>query len=112
MIPAPDSFGRLIAALAPYLDQVVIIGGWAHRLYRHHPAAQILEYPPLMTLDADVALDTGVLIQAQDIRSRLLAHGFEEEFLGVTARVYAHALPADDQRAADLWDTVIDGPVQ
>jgi integrase len=30
----------------------------------------------------------------------------------VTARVYAHALPADDQRVADLWDTVIDGPVQ
>jgi len=30
----------------------------------------------------------------------------------VTARVYSHALPADDQRAADVWDTIIDGPVQ
>jgi integrase len=29
----------------------------------------------------------------------------------VTARVYAHALPADDQRAADLWDSVIGKPV-
>jgi integrase len=30
----------------------------------------------------------------------------------VTARIYSHALPADDQRAADVWDRVIDGPVQ
>jgi hypothetical protein len=30
----------------------------------------------------------------------------------VTARLYAHALPGDDQRAADTWDTIIDGPVQ
>jgi integrase len=28
----------------------------------------------------------------------------------VTARIYAHALPADDQRAADVWDAVIDEP--
>lgn len=27
----------------------------------------------------------------------------------VTARVYSHALPADDQRAADVWDSVITG---
>jgi integrase len=30
----------------------------------------------------------------------------------VTARIYAHALPADDQRAADVWDSLIDGPAQ
>jgi integrase len=30
----------------------------------------------------------------------------------VTARVYLHALPADDQRAADVWDAIIKGPVQ
>jgi len=29
----------------------------------------------------------------------------------VTARIYAHALPSDDQRAADEWDSVV-GPVQ
>jgi integrase len=28
----------------------------------------------------------------------------------VTARVYSHALPADDDRAADAWDALIDGP--
>ena len=30
----------------------------------------------------------------------------------VTARIYSHALPADDQRAADVWDNLIDEKVQ
>jgi thiamine phosphate synthase YjbQ (UPF0047 family) len=25
----------------------------------------------------------------------------------VTARVYSHALPADDQRAAHVWDSIV-----
>jgi hypothetical protein len=29
-----EGFARLIEALHPWLDQVVVIGGWAHRLYR------------------------------------------------------------------------------
>ncbi len=32
--------------------------------------------------------------------------------VNVTARIYSHALPADDQRAADTWDTIIAGPLQ
>ena len=30
----------------------------------------------------------------------------------VTARIYSHALPADDQRAADVWDAIVDAKVQ
>ncbi len=30
----------------------------------------------------------------------------------VTARVYSHVLPGDDQRAADIWNSVIGGKVQ
>jgi integrase len=30
----------------------------------------------------------------------------------ITARIYSHALPADDQRAADVWDALIDEPLQ
>jgi integrase len=30
----------------------------------------------------------------------------------VTARIYSHALPADDQRAADVWDSLIDERIQ
>jgi hypothetical protein len=50
------NFARLIDSIEPWLDQVVIIGGWAHRLYRLDPSARAVEYPPLTTLDADVAL--------------------------------------------------------
>jgi hypothetical protein len=32
-----EYFARLIDAPEPWLDQVVIIGGLAHRLYRLHP---------------------------------------------------------------------------
>jgi hypothetical protein len=77
-----DPFTRLAAALEPWLSQVVIVGGWVHRLYRLHPDAQELDYPPLSTLDADVAVPARLPVGEQDIRARLLAHGFAEEFLG------------------------------
>jgi hypothetical protein len=78
----PGPFRRLVAALEPWLDQVVIVGGWAHQLYRLHPHAQELDYPPLTTLDTDVAVPAKLPVGEQDIRARLLAHGFMEEFLG------------------------------
>jgi hypothetical protein len=40
----------------PWLDQLVVVGGWAHRQYRLHTFAQQLRYEPLATLDADIAL--------------------------------------------------------
>ena len=43
------NFSRLIEALRPWLNDIVIAGGWAHRLYRHHPLARAVDYPPLMT---------------------------------------------------------------
>jgi len=78
----PGPFKRLVAALEPWLDQVVIVGGWAHQLYRLHPRAQELEYPPLMTLDTDIAVPAKLPAGEQDIRERLLAHGFTAELLG------------------------------
>ena len=51
-----EYFARRVDALEPWLDQVVIIGGWAHRLYRQHPLAQPLDYEPLGTFDTDIAV--------------------------------------------------------
>lgn len=84
MALAPDieGFSRLITALDPWLDRVVIVGGWAHRLYHLHPAAQKLDFAPLMTLDADVALPQTLPPQTPTIREALVAHGFQEEFRG------------------------------
>jgi hypothetical protein len=45
MAANPDlaSFSRTVEALEPGLGQIVVIGGWAHRLYRYHPLAQQLD---------------------------------------------------------------------
>ena len=75
-------FSELAVALEPWLDRVVIVGGWAHRLHRLHPRAQSLSYPPLVTLDADVAIPQWLPVEGQDIRQRLISSGFTEEFLG------------------------------
>lgn len=77
-----EAFARLIEALEPWLEQVVIIGGWAHRLYRLDPRAQKLTYPPLTTLDSDVAVPAKMDAKGENIRERLLAAGFQEEFVG------------------------------
>ncbi len=85
-----NHFARLIEALRPWLDQVVIIGGWAHRLYRLHPHAQPLDYAPLATLDTDVALPLDLPATSEQIRGRLLGANFHEELLGDTQPPAAH----------------------
>ena len=82
-MPEPDAaaFATLLDALDPYLSHVVIAGGWAHRLYRLHPLATPPDYPPLATLDADVALKRGDLPAEADIRKRLVDRKFEAEFV-------------------------------
>jgi len=82
--PAPEiaGFTRLVTALDPWLDRIVIVGGWAHRLYHLHPAAQKLDFAPLMTFDADVALPQSLPPRTPTIRDALVTHGFQEEFRG------------------------------
>jgi len=84
------SFARLVEALTPWLDQLVIIGGWAHRLHRLHPLARPLRYEPLATLDADVALPRRIRVAGDEIYQRLAANGFEAEFLGHHRPAAAH----------------------
>jgi hypothetical protein len=77
-----QDFARLIQALDPWLDQLVVIGGWAHRLYRIHPLAQELDYPPLVTLDTDVAVPNRLPAGAANIAKRLREYDFNEDLLG------------------------------
>jgi hypothetical protein len=43
-------FSKFIGALDPWLGQVVLIGGWANRLYRLDSRARQLDYLPLTGL--------------------------------------------------------------
>ncbi len=94
-----ESFARLVESISPWLDQVVIIGGWAHRLHRLHPTARPLDYPPLATLDTDVAVPTKLELKDQNIRERLLANGFREEFLSDHRPPVTHYLLRDSDSA-------------
>jgi len=90
-----EDFVRLIVALEPWLDQIVIIGGWAHRLYRLDPRARELDYTPIMTFDADIAVPRQVAVKQPDIRQCLFAKGFREELMGDEQPPAAHYRLAD-----------------
>jgi hypothetical protein len=77
-----EAFSKFIDAIEPWLGEVVLIGGWVHRLYRLHPLARRLDYLPLATLEGDVAVPPKLKAQESTVRQRLLKAGFEEEFVG------------------------------
>lgn len=72
---------RLIEALRPWLDQIVFVGGWSHRLHRFHPLAHPPEYLPLQTRDADIAMREDAPIDG-DIDQALIDAGFKAELFG------------------------------
>lgn len=74
-------FSRMIEALRPWHDRVVVVGGWAHRLHRSHTTAEALDYQPLVTRDADIAFGLRDHLDG-DIGTALRAAGFEEELSG------------------------------
>jgi hypothetical protein len=45
--PELEAFSKFIVAMEPWLGEVVLVGGWAHRLYRLDPRARKLDYPIL-----------------------------------------------------------------
>lgn len=91
-----ERFERLIDAIEPWLDRVVIVGGWTLPLLRHHSLAQPLPYSPLYTKDADVAVPLGLRSDGGNVRERLLARGFHEDYLGEDKPPVTHYRLGDD----------------
>lgn len=77
-----SDFGRLVDALQPYLRDIVVVGGWAHRLFTRHPLAGALDFKPLTTDDADVAVPLRLKPRAATLAARLKDAGFSEEMQG------------------------------
>ncbi|MQA92109.1 MAG: hypothetical protein GEU90_18100 [Gemmatimonas sp.] len=73
------AFARLVDALRPWLENLVVVGGWSHRLHRFHPLANPPAYLPLMTRDADVAFSEKASLGG-DIGEALRLAGFREDF--------------------------------
>jgi hypothetical protein len=80
--PELEAFSKFVVALTPWLGELVVVGGWAHRLYRLDPRARKLDYVPLTTLDGDVAVPPKLKKEESNVRKSLLDAGFEEEFIG------------------------------
>lgn len=80
--PGDVAFTRLVRALGPYLGQLVIVGGWAHRLFTLLDEVPRPAFAPLMTLDADLAADTRLLPCGASLNDLLTAAGFRERFRG------------------------------
>lgn len=90
-------FAQLIEALRPWLDDLVIIGGWAHRLHRLHPRAGSPTYQPLQTRDADVAFSLDARLQG-DIAAALRKADFRRDFRGEHVPPVIHYRLGDDDQ--------------
>ncbi len=75
------SLARLIAAIDPWRAYLVLVGGWAHRLYRFHELANVPGYQPLTTKDTDLAFPAGAPLHG-DIKAALEKAGFTEKIYG------------------------------
>jgi hypothetical protein len=75
------ALARLIGALRPWREQIVIVGGWAHALHRLHPWASPPSYLPLRTKDVDLAFSLDAP-PTGDIRAALEAADFREVLSG------------------------------
>ena len=73
-----EGFSLFLDAAAPYLEELVVVGGAAARLHRLSPQAAEPEFAALGTLDVDAATRTGATIQAEPLDKRLASRGFEE----------------------------------
>ncbi|MGJ7498434.1 GSU2403 family nucleotidyltransferase fold protein [Variovorax sp. RT4R15] len=84
-----EAFAKLVQALDPWRQQLIFIGGWAHRLHRLDPRANALDYQPVFTRDTDLAFANREVI-AGDIKTTLIAHGFQEVLGGDHTPPAAH----------------------
>jgi hypothetical protein len=84
-----EAFARLVTALRPWLGQLVVVGGWAHRLHRLHRLATPPDHLPLRTRDTDLALSPDEAL-AGDLRTALTDAGFIEQPFGDDAPPATH----------------------
>jgi hypothetical protein len=75
------AFARLLRALRPWLGQLVVVGGWAHRLHGFHRSAKSPNHLPLRTRDTDFAFSPDAALPG-DMHKALTEAGFTKEFFG------------------------------
>lgn len=82
MSPDYKEFVRIVVAMRPYLDQLVLVGAWCHRLLQFHPLATPPTFEPLMTEDADVATPDRLPSRSVSLDEALKVGGFKARLSG------------------------------
>jgi len=80
-------------ALAPIADQLVVVGGAAHRLFARHPLATEIDHGPLTTEDVDIAAPIELAHpKSLELHERMIAAGFASELRGAetAVQIYRH----------------------
>jgi hypothetical protein len=85
MTPSSEAaaLARLVLALREFRRDIVLVGGWAHRLSRLHPLSNTaVTFEPLFSEDADMVLPANVISEGEDLGESLRKAGFKGHFLG------------------------------
>ena len=79
----PATLVPVIQALEQILEDVLVVGGWAHRLHRAHPLAGAFDEAPVQTTDCDIAFGLKAPApQGLDLLLRFGREGFDFEHTG------------------------------
>jgi hypothetical protein len=76
-----EGFAKLLDAIRPWHDKLVLVGGWAHRLHRRYGLADPPSYEPVLTRDADLAFSLDESLEG-NIVVALKAAGFRQVLSG------------------------------
>ena len=109
---AAESFLRLLEALRPFLNELVIVGGWAHRLYRYRSEVIVPPHEPLFTSDTDIAIPPDASLPSKSLLDELRDHGFVEDLLGEDIPPVTHYRlgNADSGFYAEFLTPLLGGP--
>ncbi|MBI4571895.1 MAG: hypothetical protein HY713_01240 [candidate division NC10 bacterium] len=82
-VSSPEAFlAHVLRAFGPYLDSLVVVGGFAVRLYEHHPRAAPAATRVLPTFDADLATPPRLPVRGRPLGELAEAAGLKPGFRG------------------------------
>lgn len=98
-----DFFLKTLAALQPYHEDIVCIGGCANALYRYHPAASSSLAGYLGTEDIDIAVPERVPVRGnQTIAGIMEQAGLREETFGTDREPVVKYVPRHGDFTGDI----------
>lgn len=75
-----DEFLKALLTLRPYLDELIIVGGWAAYIYHHYHSSERTKTEPLFTMDMDFAVRKPIpVVQNKTIDELLIEAGYKRE---------------------------------